>query len=278
MQPETPAGVTPGATSLFQIHDADVVRGDRTILHVDDFRLAEGEHVALLGPNGAGKSTFIQLLTREVFPVWRPEAPVRFRGQERPLLSDIKGALGIVSSTMHEQVRVHLPAVEVVIGGLYGTLGLPLRTEVSEADRTAAMDALDRLGIAGIAGRDIMTLSAGQARRVLVARELVRDPQVLVYDEPCTGLDPEGMYHVRKTMSVLAAEGRSVILVTHYPEDIIPEIGRVLLIKDSAIFADGPKEGYCATRFSPTSLTCPWPSTSTKAGTPSAPATSPANW
>lgn len=198
MQPETPAGVTPGVTSLFQIHDADVVRGGRTILHVDDFRLAEGEHVALLGPNGAGKSTFIQLLTREVFPVWRPEAPVRFRGQERPLLSDIKGALGIVSSTMHEQVRVHLPAVEVVIGGLYGTLGLPLRTEVSEADRAAAMDALDRLGIAGIAGWDIMTLSTGQARRVLVARELVRDPQVLVYDEPCTGLDPEGMYHVRK--------------------------------------------------------------------------------
>ena len=239
MQLETPAaatpGVTPGATPLFQIHDADVVRGGRTILHVDDFRLAEGEHVALLGPNGAGKSTFIQLLTREVFPVWRPEAPVRFRGQERPFLSDIKGALGIVSSTMHEQV-------EVVIGGLYGTLGLPLRTEVSEADRAAAMDALDRLGIADIAGQDIMTLSTGQARRVLVARELVRDPQVLVYDEPCTGLDPEGMYHVRKTMSVLAAEGRSVILVTHYPEDIIPEIGRVLLIKDSAIFADGPKE------------------------------------
>ena len=99
---------------------------------------------------------------------------------------------------------------------------------VSEADRAAAMDALDRLGIAGVAGQDIMTLSTGQARRVLVARELVRDPQVLVYDEPCTGLDPEGMYHVRKTMSVLAAEGRSVILVTHYPEDIIPEIGRVL--------------------------------------------------
>ena len=226
---------------LFQIHDADVVRGERTILHVGDFSLAEGEHVALLGPNGAGKSTFIQLLTREVFPVWREEPPVRFRGQERPLLSDIKGALGIVSSTMHEQVRVHLPAVEVVVGGLFGTLGLPMHREVTGADRARALDALDRLGIAGIADRDIMTLSTGQARRVLVARELVRDPQVLVYDEPCTGLDPEGMYHVRKTMSVLAAEGRSVILVTHYPEDILPEIGRVLLIKDSAVYADGPK-------------------------------------
>ena len=65
--------------------------------------------------------------------------------------------------------------------------------------------------------------------------------KILIFDEPCTGLDPEGMYHVRKTMGTLAAEGRSVVLVTHYPEDIIPEIGRVLLIKDAEVFADGAK-------------------------------------
>ena len=76
---------------------------------------------------------------------------------------------------------------------------------------------------------------------MLVARELVRDPSVLVFDEPCTGLDPQGMYHLRETMRTLAAEGRSIILVTHYPEDIIPAIDRVLLVKDSRVFADGPK-------------------------------------
>lgn len=228
-------------TPLFQIHDASVVRGGKTILHVSDFSLAEGEHVALLGPNGAGKSTFIQLLTREVFPLWREEPPVRFRGQARPQLADIKRTLGIVSSTMHDQVRVHLPVIDVVVGGLFGTLGVPLRGEVGERDRALAADALDRLGIAELADRDVMTLSTGQVRRVLVARELVRDPQVLIFDEPCTGLDPEGMYHVRRTMGTLAAEGRSVVLVTHYPEDIIPAIGRVLLIKDAEVFADGAK-------------------------------------
>ena len=227
---------------LFQIHDAEVARGSRTILSVDDFELREGEHVALLGPNGAGKSTFIQLLTREVFPVWREEPPVRFRGAARPLLSDIRSTLGVVSSTMHEQVRVHLPALDIVVGGIFGTLGLPMREKVTDEHRACAMDALERLGIAGLAAQDIMTMSTGQARRVLVARELVRDPQVLIFDEPCTGLDPEGMYHVRDTMRTLAAEGRSVILVTHYPEDIIPAIGRVLLIKDACIFADGAKE------------------------------------
>ncbi len=229
------------ATPLFQIHDAEVVRGSKTILRVDDFSLAAGEHVALLGPNGAGKSTFIQLLTREVFPLYRDEPPVRFRGAARPLLSDIRSTLGVVSSTMHEQVRVHLPAIDIVVGGIFGTLGLPMRGEVTDAHRALALDALERLGIPEIAGQDIMTMSTGQVRRVLVARELVRDPQVLVFDEPCTGLDPEGMYHVRDTMRTLAEEGRSIILVTHYPEDIIPAIDRVLLIKDASVFADGKK-------------------------------------
>lgn len=227
---------------LFKIRDASVVRAGKTILHVDNFTLAEGEHVALLGPNGAGKSTFIQLLTREVFPLYRDVPPVLFRGQARPLLTEIRHTLGVVSSTMNEQVRVHLPVLEIVVGGIYGTLGLPMQHEMTDSDRRKALDALEDLGIGDIAHRDIMTLSTGQSRRVLVARELVRDPQVLVFDEPCTGLDPEGMYHVRETMGTLAAEGRSVILVTHYPEDIIPEIKRVMLIKDAAIFADGPKE------------------------------------
>lgn len=231
----------PGA-ELFRIHDASVVRSGRTILHVDDFTLAEGEHVALLGPNGAGKSTFIQLLTREVFPVYRDEPPVRFRGQERPELAEIRRTLGIVSSTMHDQIRVHLPSIDIVVGGLYGTLGLPMQREVTERDYQLALAALDRLGIAGVAQQDIKTLSTGQARRVLIARELVRNPKVLVFDEPCTGLDPEGMYHVREAMSTLAAEGVSIILVTHYPEDIVPAIGRVLLIRSSQVYADGPKE------------------------------------
>ncbi len=236
--PETPGGRPP----LFELRDAQVRRTGKTILSVGSFSLAEGESVALLGPNGAGKSTFVQLLTREVLPLHRDEPPVRFRGQDRPALSDIRACLGVVSGTMHDQVRVHLPAADVVAGGLFGTLGLPLRREVTEGHRRLAADALERLGIADLADRDVMTLSTGQVRRVLVARELVRDPGVLVFDEPCTGLDPEGMYHVREAMATLAAEGRSVVLVTHSPEDIVPAIGRVLLIGSARVVADGPKD------------------------------------
>ena len=71
---------------------------------------------------------------------------------------------------------------------------------------------------------------------------LIHDPEVLVFDEPTTGLDPEGMYYVRKSMRDLVERGKSIILVTHYPEDIIPEIERVVMIKEGKLFDDGKKE------------------------------------
>lgn len=218
-----------------------VRRAGRDILSIDSLSLAEGESIALLGPNGAGKSTFISLITREALPLHREVPPVLFRGKGRPTLSEVRECLGIVSSTMQDQITVHLPAVEVVIGGLFGALGVPKRVEVKESHRQRALDVMEELGIGNLAERDVMTLSTGQARRVLVARALVHDPDVLIFDEPCTGLDPEGMYYVRKTMRHVAQSGRAIMLVTHYPEDIIPEISRLVLIKEGRVFGDGTK-------------------------------------
>lgn len=230
-----------GASTLVELHDAHVRRAGREILAIERFSLAEGESVALLGPNGSGKSTFIQLITREIHPLHRDEPPVRFRGSDRYSLADIKKAMGVVSASMQDQIRVHLPAEDIVAGGLFGSLGVPMRMKVTDDQRACAREAMAELGIADVADRDILTLSTGQARRVLIARALVHDPEVLIFDEPCTGLDPAGMYHVRRTMDQLARTGRSVLLVTHYPEDIGETIDRVLLMKNGRLVADGLK-------------------------------------
>lgn len=229
--------------AFFDLCDAVVRRAGRSILSVDRFRLMPGESVAILGPNGSGKSTFVQLLTREVLPLHRDEPPVRFCGDARATLADVRAQLGIVSATMHDQIKVHLPAAEVVAGGLFGTLGLPLqRASAPSSGMARALEALRAVGMEDCAERDITTLSTGQARRVLIARALVANPAMLVLDEPCTGLDPAGMFSVRRTMREAARTGRAIMLVTHYPEDIIPEIDRLLLLKEGRVFADGPKE------------------------------------
>lgn len=143
---------------------------------------------------------------------------------------------------MQSQIEVHLPAVEIVEGGLFGTLGLPRNVHPSDQSRKKALEALEMLGIASLSDRDITTMSSGQRRRVLIARALVHNPSTLLLDEPCTGLDPQGMYYVRSSMRRLAQAGKGIILITHYPEDIIPEIARLVLIKDGRIYADGSKD------------------------------------
>ena len=207
-----------------------------------DLSVAAGAKAAVVGDNGAGKSTFIKLITREILPLYQDEPPVLFRGNARATLEDVKKSLGIVSSTMQDQITVHMPAIEVVAGGLYGSLGVPKRVNASEDDYTRCRKTMATLGVESIADRDVMTLSTGQARRVLFARALVHDPDVIVLDEPCTGLDPQGMHYVRRSMRAIAQSGRAILLVTHYAEDIIPEIERLLLIKDGSVHADGSKE------------------------------------
>lgn len=237
-------------TSPFlRLKDAVVRRDGRDILSIDEFVLEEGENIALIGPNGAGKSTFIKLITREILPLWREEPPVLYRGNPRATLEETKRDLGVVSSSMQSQITCHLPVIEVVCGGLFGTLGIPQHCQVTPESFQVAQEALEKVGMAHLRNQDVMTLSTGQARRVLIARALVHDPRVLVFDEPTSGLDPEGMYYVRRTMRDLALEGKSVILVTHYPEDIIPEIKRVMAIKNAHVFADGSKETVLTTQL-----------------------------
>lgn len=229
--------------ALFSIRNASVVRGGKTILQVPSFTLREGERIALLGPNGAGKSTFVQLLTREALPLHQEEPPLLFQGNARPTLADVKSFFGVVSATMHNQLRVHVPALHIVCGGMFGALGLPQRVQPSSEQVEKALGVMGQLGIASLAQQDVCTLSTGQARRVLIAREMAHNPQAFIFDEPCTGLDPEGMYYVRKAMRRLAQEGKTLVLVTHYAEDIVPEIDRVAFVKDARLVADGPKEG-----------------------------------
>ncbi len=238
---ETTAIVAP---PFIKITDAVVKRQGKTLLSVDSFQLEEGENIAILGPNGAGKSTFVKLMTREMMPIYRDIPPVLFRGNPRATLIDLRRALGIVSSSMQSEISVHLPAIDIVAGGYTGTVGLPVTVSSEAADdaRERAIAPMKMLGIYDLASRDVMTLSTGQARRVLIARALMHDPDALIFDEPCTGLDPEGMFYVRRSMRILAQQGKSVVLVTHYPEDIIPEIDRLLLIRDGSVFADGSKK------------------------------------
>lgn len=227
---------------FLELRNVTIVRGGRRpALKALDLRLGVGESIAILGPNGSGKSTLLKALTREVYP-YPAAGPVIFELLGRPLerRADLRGRIGVVSQEVQEGLRRRLTVLETVLSGYFDSVGLD-RRRVLPAQKRHALYLLGRLSIARLASRRMDTLSAGEARRALIARALVHEPQALLLDEPCVGLDPPSAESFRRTLSRIARSGTGLILITHHVEDIVPEIGRVLLIRRGRALLDGPR-------------------------------------
>jgi iron complex transport system ATP-binding protein len=236
------------AEPLLQLSDATVVLGSTRVLDRLTLTIATGEHTAILGPNGAGKSTFIKLLTLQQYPLASEHGmpPIRVFGRDRWDVFSLRSQLGIVSADLHDRFvqgnsNGTITGVEAVVSGFFASQGIFAHQRVSAAMRRQAAAALDRVGAGHLAAKTLDTMSTGEARRVLIARALVHEPQALVLDEPTRGLDLVARHAFLERVRVIARQGTTILLVTHHVDEIIPEIDRVVLLKHGRVAADGPK-------------------------------------
>ena len=234
---------------LISLRSATLVRGGQPVLQDLTFDIRPGEHIALLGPNGSGKSSFIRLITRQDYPLARPggEAAMLMLGQERWDVFELRAHLGIVSADLHNaftsgQGFGRTRGLEAALSGFFSSLGLFDHQQVTEAMRQRAHAALALVDAGHLAEKRMDTMSTGEARRVLIARALAPDPGALLLDEPTTGLDLAARHRFLQTLSKLAGLGKTLILVTHHVEEVIPEIERVILLKQGRVFLDGHKD------------------------------------
>ena len=233
---------------LLRLHDAKVKMDGRVILDVDDFVINQGERIVVLGPNGSGKSTLVKLLTKEIEPVWRETPPVLFMGQPDPSEETLIETVGLDSTDVQERMMVHRTVFDIVLGGFFGSVGVPFHIGASDEQVEQARKAIREIGIPSLSERDMLTLSTGQARRALIARALINGPALLIFDEPTSGLDPEGAWNMRQSLSALAKAGHTILVITHNVSDIMPEFDRVVMLQDAHIVADGPKEEVLTTQ------------------------------
>jgi iron complex transport system ATP-binding protein len=229
---------------LIDFRNITIRRAGRNVLEDFSLRIPVGEHVAILGPNGCGKSTFIKGITRELYP--DPEVPGSFIevfGRRVWNIFDLRPLLGIVSYDWLDTCRRNdYPCEEIVLSGFFSSVGIWPHHEVQEEMRERTRRVMKLLEIEHLAERPVCEISSGEGRRVLIARALVHDPKAMVLDEPANSLDLGSMHQLRRTMQAVAGQGTSLILVTHHLADIVPEIERVVLLRQGRVFFDGPKK------------------------------------
>ncbi len=231
---------------FLDMQNVNVARGECVVLHDVNLSIRTGEHVAILGPNGCGKSTLILTMTCQVYPIVRPDMKVRIFGRERWDLIQLRRHFGIVAAGL---TGLELPGertavttgLDAVIAGFFSASTLWPNLHVTDEMRHRAVEALQRIEASHLAHRFVGEMSAGEKRRILIARALVHRPRQLLLDEPSNALDLAAQRGLRETLRRLVAEGTGLVLVTHHLGDILPEIERVILMRSGRIVADGPR-------------------------------------
>ncbi|MFC7405990.1 metal ABC transporter ATP-binding protein [Georgenia alba] len=209
-----------------------VTLGASTVLRGVDMTVRDGEAVALLGANGSGKSTLVKALVG-VVPIRRGQAWVY--GQDVTTRRIDFRRIGYVPQRVTAAAGVPATALEVVTSGLLSSA----RLRVGRAGRVRAMEALEQVGLADRAKDSVQIFSGGQHQRVLIARALVRDPDLLVLDEPLAGIDRASKQALAATLRGLRAAGRTLLVVLHEPGELGPLIDRAVVLRNGRVVHDG---------------------------------------
>jgi iron complex transport system ATP-binding protein len=224
------------------MRDVSVARGDNVVLHNISLRIASGEHVAILGPNGCGKSTLIKTITCQCYPIVTPTTELRLLGRERWDVSQLRTHLGVISAELPGERTPVTRGLDAVVAGFFSASTLWPNLHVTPEMRARAHQALQLMQATHLEAKLVGEMSAGEQRRIMIARALVHQPGMLLLDEPSNALDLAAQRELREALRLVAQQGTGIIMVTHHLADILPEITRVIMMRFGRIVSDGSKD------------------------------------
>lgn len=205
---------------IIELRDVTLRYGERVIFENLNWTVCRGQRWALHGRNGSGKSALLSLICAD-----NPQSyacDISLFGQRRGMgesIWDIKRRIGYVSPEMHRAYLKDLPSIEIVASGLHDSIGLYKRPRPEQMG--VCKEWMRVLGIEELAERTFLTLSSGEQRLVLLARAFVKDPELLILDEPLHGLDTQRREQVRGIIDQFCTRPeKTLVMVTHYPEEL----------------------------------------------------------
>ncbi|MGB9280530.1 MAG: ABC transporter ATP-binding protein [Pseudonocardiaceae bacterium] len=224
---------------VVRMEGVGVRRGAATLLHRVDWQVELDEKWVVLGPNGAGKTTLLRLAATELYPSC---GLVHVLGEQlgRTDVFELRPRIGFASASLASRIPGDEVVADLVISAGYAVLGR-WRERYDDVDSARAAGLLAALGMAGMSQRRFGTLSEGERKRVLIARALMTDPELLLLDEPAAGLDLGGREDLLGRLAALAADpdAPAMVLVTHHVEEIPSGFTHAMLMRDGAVVAQG---------------------------------------
>ncbi|CAA6811847.1 MAG: ABC transporter ATP-binding protein [uncultured Campylobacterales bacterium] len=220
---------------LIELKNIDISINNQKILSNISINIQKNESLAIVGPNGAGKSTLIKLICGELYPNIKENSSINIFGKTKWNIWELKTHLGIITNELHFTYKnqVNNTGYEVILSGFFSSIGL--HQEISNDMKTKTSKIIEFLNIKNLTNKKIAEMSTGEARKILVARALINDPEVLILDEPTVGLDLVAQKDFLTLIQKLVSNGKTIILITHHLEEIFPEINKTALLKNGTI-------------------------------------------
>lgn len=226
--------------AVAELAGVTVRRGNSTLLDSIDLTIREEERWVVLGPNGAGKTTLLQIMAAQMYP---SDGVVGLLGDVVGTVDvfELRPRIGLTSTALADRMPAGERVLDAVVSAAHGVLGR-WNEEYEDMDLAQARSLLESLRIGHLSERTFGTLSEGERKRVQIARALMTDPELLLLDEPASGLDLAGRESLLTTLSELFVDpyAPATVLVTHHVEEIPEGITHCLLIANAAVVAAGP--------------------------------------
>ncbi len=224
---------------LIDFQDVTLSRGGRLLVGPVSWQVELDERWVVIGPNGAGKTSLLRMAAALEFPS-SGIATVLGQRLGRVDLSELRQRIGLSSAALAQRIPDDEVVSDLVVSAGYAVLGR-WREEYDDIDYTRAVDTLESVGAEHLATRTYGTLSEGERKRVLIARALMTDPELLLLDEPAAGLDLGGREELVARLADLAADpdAPALVLVTHHVEEIPPGFSHCMILSEGRVLAAG---------------------------------------
>ncbi len=225
-------------SQLIRIRHADVFLKRKKILRDISWVMRKGEHWAVIGRNGAGKSTLLKLIAGDLYPALGGEVH-RFGAKDSGSVWDLRKRIGIVSPDVQHEYSYGIKGIDAVVSGFFSSIGL--YDEITSAQIETARYWMEFFDILQLSERSLSSLSYGEQRKILVARAMVNSPDILILDEPCSGLDSAARAGFLSFITQIAAAGVALIMTTHRPDEIPLSFTHIMVLDKGKIIAQGKK-------------------------------------